>query len=89
MADAPSAKFSFSGPEAAVTAASCVALPVIQNTGRSLVGIQWEALSRPQDKANFGDELRCSGADSGHAEVNLIASICCKRQAYSNADLET
>lgn len=27
MADAPSAKFSFSGPEAAVTAASCVALP--------------------------------------------------------------
>ena len=43
MADAPSAKFSFSGPEAAVTAASCVALPVMHNTGRSLVGVQWEA----------------------------------------------
>jgi len=43
MADAPSAKFSFSGPEAAVTAASCVALPVMQNSDRILVGVQWEA----------------------------------------------
>ena len=30
MAEAPSARFSFSGPEAAATAASCVALPAQQ-----------------------------------------------------------
>ena len=43
MADAPSAKFSFSGPEAAVTAASCAALPAMQNPDRCLMGAQWEA----------------------------------------------
>jgi len=37
----------------------------------------------------FGDKLLiCSGVDSGHAEVDLSASICRKRQVYSNADLE-
>ncbi len=46
-------------------------------------------LSRPQHKAMFGDKLLiCSGVDSGHAEVDLSASICRKRQVYSNADLE-